>query len=160
MLTSSEFLLDAIDEARILGIFQVFCRNNSTSESKMRLRNIYSLASDKMVTTAKLIFMSEKVELNREETLRMYQLINSFLKKSSFRRPIDLKIKKDLLEQQNNRCVICNCQIGLDGHADHIVPFKYVGDELEDNLQMLCRDCNEKKHDSLDYQIKYLLKLI
>lgn len=32
-----------------------------------------------------------------------------------------------------------------DFHVDHIVPWDYVGDELENNKRVLCAACNRKK---------------
>lgn len=69
-------------------------------------------------------------------------------------------MKNSLLITQNHKCAICNIMINESAPADHIVPFKYVGDELSDNIQMLCKKCNEKKSDSIDYQIRFLLKLV
>ena len=98
--------------------------------------------------------------LSDEKIDRLLLLVNAFLNKSSFRKVIDDSIRIKLLNQQNYKCAFCGKKIDINSHADHIVPFKYVGDELENNLQMLCSNCNEKKNDSIDYQIRYLLKIV
>ena len=100
------------------------------------------------------------INLTNQEAERMSLLIDAFLKKSMYRQNIAKKIKTDLLEKQKYKCRYCNQEIDLAAHADHIVPFKYVGDELQDNLQMLCEHCNESKNASIDYEIRFLLHII
>ena len=41
-------------------------------------------------------------------------------------------------------------------HVDHIIPWKLVGDELNDNYQALCETCNECKSARTDYIFKAL----
>lgn len=126
----------------------------------MKLRNIYSFSKDKLATTKGLIYTRYHIDLSEADGVRMYDLIYSFLCKSTIRKPIDIELSKKLLVIQNNECAICHCTIKSKYHTDHIVPFKYVGDELRNNLQILCQHCNNKKSQGLDYQIKYLLKLL
>lgn len=152
-------LLSAVDNARILGIFKTFCEANNSSTSLKRLRNILSLSKNKPNTIKEIIKRELKVELTDYEALRMCDLITAFLNKSNFRKTIEDSLKNKLLIDQNSKCAICGCDINIRAHADHIVPFKYVGDCLENNWQLLCEHCNEAKNASLDYQIRYLLKL-
>jgi len=44
-------------------------------------------------------------------------------------------------------------------HVDHIIPWKLVGDELEDNYQDLCDTCNECKSAHTDYIFKSMINL-
>lgn len=90
----------------------------------------------------------------------MHTLVQAFLAKSTYRKPISDETRKRLLEAQHYSCAICGQSIDMHAHADHIVPFAYVGDELPDNLQMLCAHCNEAKRESIDYQIRYLLNTL
>jgi len=156
----SSTLFDMVDTARILGIFKTFCESNNTNEAQRKLRNILMLSKNKTYTIKEIIRREQKVELKEEEAERMNELITAFLNKSNFRKPIEERLKEKLLVKQHNKCAICNCEISIKAHADHIVPFKYVGDSLDDNWQLLCEHCNEAKNDSLDYQIRYLLKLL
>lgn len=153
-------LIKTVDNARILGLFKTFCENNANAEAQRRIRNILAKSKDDKNTVKEIIKREQKVILSDFESERMLVLVNAFLKKKSFRTSIKKELKERLLIIQNYKCAICNCDIDISSHADHIVPFKYVGDYLEDNWQLLCKHCNEAKNDSLDYQIKYLLKLL
>lgn len=152
-------LIEAISEARILGLFKMFCDKNATKALEQRIRNIYSRTYDPIGTTKK-IFANEYGEMISDfYANRLFDLIMAFLRKSEYRKPIGNELKKSLLQNQCYHCAICECDIDSHAHADHIVPFKFVGDELASNLQMLCADCNLKKNDSIDYQIKFMLRL-
>lgn len=153
-------LLNAINEARLLGIFKNFYDNNNDYQEKKKIRNVLALSKNKKYTIIEIIKREQKVELKDIEAERMLQYIIAFLNKKDFRISIDEKRKNRLLKKQHYKCAICSCDISEKSHTDHIVPFKYVGDCLENNLQMLCKHCNEAKNDSLDYQIRFLLKLI
>lgn len=67
-------------------------------------------------------------------------------------RPI---VRKRILEKFNNTCVDCGATENL--HIDHIIPLSIGGREDEDNMQVLCRTCNLKKHNKLTY--KGLIKI-
>ena len=153
-------LINTLQETRNLGRFKAFCEKNSTKDSQQRIRNIYSCTNDPIETTKNIFFNEFNETISDFDANRLYALITSFLKKSIYRKSIGDSIKKTLLQNQYYHCAICGCDIDIRAHADHIVPFKFVGDELNNNLQMLCTDCNLKKNASLDYQIRFLLKLI
>lgn len=70
----------------------------------------------------------------------------AFMKKKNSRATIPLATKKKLLADQKQKCAKCGIPITLSSmHVDHIIPWNYVGDELEDNFQGLCSDCNLHK---------------
>lgn len=153
-------LNDAIQEAIILGHFKLFCEKYASADAQRRARTIYS-RTDNSAETTKNIFENEfGVVLSETDADRLFTLITSFLKKSAYRKPIGNTIRKSLLKNQFHHCAICGRDIDIHAHADHIIPFKFVGDELEDNLQMLCGGCNLKKNESLDYQVRFLLKMV
>ena len=149
-----------MEEAILLGDFKAFCEKNSTTIAKTRLRNIFRNSRDLSQTTKKVIENEIGVFVSDENVQRFTELIMAFINKSSFRRAISIQEKNELLENQDYKCAICGCVIDKNAHADHVIPFKYVGDELEHNLQMLCADCNLKKNASIDYQIRYYLHLV
>ncbi|WP_022778283.1 HNH endonuclease [Butyrivibrio sp. AE3009] len=155
-------LLSAVEEAQTLGYFKSFCDKNCSPSAKQRIRNIISRASNKS-SCIKGLFKNEiNVDLTDSQTDWMLSLVTAFINKSTYRKAISDQTKVQLLKSQTYKCNICNATINIHAHADHIVPFKYVGDELNENhnLQMLCSKCNEAKNASIDYQIKYLLKLV
>ena len=62
--------------------------------------------------------------------------------------------KMRLLDEQHGECPICHTAIRLcNSELDHIVPWSLVGDELKDNLQMLCTKCNRRKSATIDYAL-------
>ena len=78
--------------------------------------------------------------------MMIWDFIKAFFSKSGTRQQIPMEEKKHLLEIQGNRCAICGCEITIQNmHADHIIPWDYVGDQLNDNYQGLCEDCNLSK---------------
>lgn len=146
--------------ATLLGIFKSFCDRNFEQEKISRIRNIFSRSTDKLFTIKSLIKNETNESISDDEVEEMYKLIGAFLNKSQYRKPISNQTKRELLIKQDDRCAICGRTTDKSAHADHIIPFKYVGDELDNNLQMLCSDCNKHKSASFDYQIRFLLKLL
>lgn len=153
-------LNDSIEEARILGIFKTFCEKNASFDSQQRIRNIYCYSSDIVKITQNLFLNETGEKITDAESMKLYALVMAFLKKNPYRKNISDSIKQSLLNTQDHKCAICGEQIDIHAHIDHIVPFKYVGDELENNYQMLCTSCNLKKNANIDFQIRFLLKTI
>ena len=54
-----------------------------------------------------------------------------------------------LCEKHQHRCAICGEQKPLT--VDHIIPLSKGGTNYISNIQPLCRNCNSKKHNKLDY---------
>ena len=76
----------------------------------------------------------------------MAECMKAFFLKGDNRKTIDADEKKRLLLKQNHRCAICGVPISEENvHIDHIIPWDYVGDNLDNNLQGLCSDCNLTK---------------
>lgn len=52
-------------------------------------------------------------------------------------------------EAQNHKCAICGKEFAFeDMEGDHIVPWSKGGHTVQENCQMLCKDCNGMKTDS------------
>ena len=154
----TETIVKEINEVKVLVTFKEFCK--SYEDRRYQLRNILAYSKDKTRSIFEIVKREQNIELKDDECNRMAELVEAFLNKSEFRKPISKAEKEFLLIKQQNKCALCECLLDDKYHADHIIPFKYVGDELKNNWQMLCPHCNEKKSDSLDYQIRFLLKLI
>jgi len=55
--------------------------------------------------------------------------------------------KRRVYEKQNHICPICGKKFEFeDMQGDHIIPWSLGGHTSEDNLQMLCKDCNRRKN--------------
>ena len=157
---NTELLLSSIEEAHILGILKNICSDYMQASDKNSLRNIMATSTDQCNTIKRIAMRKYEIELDDQQANRLLELVKAFLKKSEYRKRITEETREELLKKQEYKCAFCGKTIDITAHADHIVPFKYVGDELENNLQMLCENCNEKKNDSLDYQIRFLLKIV
>jgi len=75
---------------------------------------------------------------------------------SEERKNIDISIVKKLLNEQNNKCIICateltNIKDHKNYHIDHIIPLKslnknnILGNNDIENLQLLCNPCHKWK---------------
>ena len=153
-------LNDCIQEVLRLSLFKTFCEKNDSVNAMQRLRNIYAHSANPIETTKNLVLNELQEHISSEDAEQLYLLITAFLKKSNFRKAIPESIRNTLLTSQNKTCAICGKTIDIHAPVDHIIPFKYVGDELSDNYQMLCETCNSRKNSSIDFQIRYLLKSI
>ena len=84
--------------------------------------------------------------LPEEDISWMAEWLKAFFSKRDKRRAIGVDEKRQLLHKQNLRCAICGAPIDeKTAHVDHIIPWDYVGDNLCDNLQGLCSNCNQTK---------------
>ena len=55
-------------------------------------------------------------------------------------------MKQKVYERQNGICVKCEIKFDIsEMEADHITPWRGGGKTIEENCQMLCRDCNRRK---------------
>lgn len=84
--------------------------------------------------------------LSEEDAAWMAECLKAFFSKRDSRKAIGADEKMRLLHKQNLRCAICGAPIDeRTAHVDHIIPWDYVGDNLNNNLQGLCSDCNQTK---------------
>lgn len=67
----------------------------------------------------------------------------------SQRKPIKPSVRFQILKRDNYRCQMCGitAKDGATLEIDHIIPVSKGGTNDEDNLQVLCRDCNAGKSD-------------
>jgi len=59
-------------------------------------------------------------------------------------------VRKRILEKCKHRCMNCGSTEKLE--VDHIIPLTRGGRHDEDNMQILCKSCNCKKHNSIDFR--------
>ena len=64
-------------------------------------------------------------------------------------RAFDDRMKRTAYEKQKGICKRCKKHFNLEEmEADHITPWSQGGKTVEENCQMLCRECNRRKSDS------------
>jgi 5-methylcytosine-specific restriction endonuclease McrA len=60
-----------------------------------------------------------------------------------------IKQLREMLIRQNFKCVYCKCDVSKSYHIDHIVPISRGGNNAIENIQILCVDCNQSKHNKM-----------
>ena len=141
-----EKLFDAVHLDIRETILKAVCKNLKTDRDLyLKVKKLYFSTSD-LKATKKVIKCLCDCELSEEDLLWMNNCIKAFLDKKEKREYIPDTVKSMLLEKQGYRCAICGDKIDRNTvHIDHIIPWDYVGDELKDNYQALCSDCNFHK---------------
>lgn len=96
-------------------------------------------------------FQSEKGKAN---SYRAYMKRRSYKMKVKF----SPHQRKDILERDDYTCQCCGIKVHDEkvnnetkAHIDHIIPISRGGDSEPSNLQVLCRTCNLRKGNKLDY---------
>lgn len=147
----------------LLNLFQKICvRMNKDEKYHERVKTVFRQTKDRKQTTAALIKNALGYDLSSEDAELMSKWFSANLKKQNSRKPIPLSVKMDLYKKQDGKCMVCGEDLGNDWskiHVDHIIPWKLVGDELENNYQDLCDTCNECKSARTDYIFKNMIKL-
>ena len=69
--------------------------------------------------------------------------------------------KEALYKKSNGCCCSCGTRVSLESaEVDHLIPYSYVGDELnyEGNLQILCKGCNGSKSNNPLFPYNFLIE--
>lgn len=78
-------------------------------------------------------------------------------------RYINKKTRAMVLTRDNSTCQMCGKTVKEDGiklYMDHIIPLEWGGQTTIDNLQALCRECNEGKKNFVTGENKDLMNRI
>ena len=135
---------------------------NRDQSLKMELRKLFRQTKNKNDTVKWIVEQNFGYSMDSSETHYFQMLLEAHFKMTGARKKITNLEKEDLYKKQQGRCASCGEELGVDYskiHADHIVPWKYVGDELKNNLQLLCCDCNESKSCNTNYMFLKLIGL-
>lgn len=141
----------------LMGIFESICKEIKRQNTKVEELSRFRRNKDHLFVTKKIVERYAGCRLSEEEYDLMYQLLRAFFRKKDFREDIPITIKRNLLESQDYKCPFCKRTINLtNSHLDHIIPWDFVGDELDNNYQMLCVRCNERKGTSAYFGLSML----
>ena len=134
---------------------------NSHSQDELisiKSRIISSNNQKAEIRTMKSIILKEmKITLSDVQTERILTLFKAYFRKNS--RRTKLNVSEDLFRRQNGKCNICHCDINVSSCIDHVIPFKYVGDQLDNNYQLLCYKCNQSKKANIFYELIYFVSI-
>jgi len=115
------------------------------------------LNRDVIAATAEVLEWARPLRLLRQEGYDIdysskdgtYTLRSSKKAEGNERGSIDRKTRYRILQRDDSKCQRCG-RTPADGvklHIDHKIPVEYGGETSDDNLWVLCQECNEgKKH--------------
>lgn len=76
-------------------------------------------------------------------------IIQSKNVKQNYNKYIPSEVRKDVWIRDKGKCVLCGSSYNL--AFDHIIPASKGGSSISiDNIQILCRKCNNKKKDKIE----------
>ena len=143
----------------LLSIFEDIVAYLLEDNNRENTMNTLRQFENKEIVVNKLILDITGMKVNESELSTITKWVIAFIEKKSSRIKIQDKEKIKLLENQNYKCKLCKKEIDLyNSEYDHIISWKLVGDELEDNYQMLCKHCNRCKSSSILYRFIMLFK--
>ncbi|MEW4329177.1 HNH endonuclease signature motif containing protein [Rossellomorea marisflavi] len=153
-----EDLLGKMYENMLLSVFETICLEmKDNSVRKAVLSNIRK-ASHPELYVQRLAFEMSCCDLSNDECNKLLGWLVAYFRKSGIRKKYPKSVRDGLLIQQDFKCNICGKDIGTNkSELDHIIPWDYVGDEIADNLQLLCCNCNERKGKSIYFQLNMYL---
>lgn len=129
----------------------------SSPARSLEIRKLYFRSYDDLQTVRTIVRRVCGGALPDKDLVWLNRCIRAHLHKKGRRRQISDQERADLWSAQGGLCAICRRSVKPEGfHVDHIVPWDYVGDELPDNLQVLCPDCNWLKNDRVARALRNL----
>lgn len=103
---------------------------------------------DEVILRIKLHDIEESQEINILRR-KISNLITAIENKptSNNRKRIPDDIQMAVFSRDNGQCVKCDAQSEL--HFDHLIPISKGGSDTVENLQILCRMCNQRKSNNI-----------
>ena len=143
---NEDALYDALHKDILESILSEVCEYMKANDSALIfIKKIYYRSSSDIDAVKQIVQNICHLSLSEEDYKWLNVCIKAFMKKKS-RKLLSQSLRQELWKKQGQKCYICGKDLLVEeGHVDHIVPWDYVGDELEDNYQVLCSDCNLHK---------------
>jgi len=155
-----DYMESKVLELILLNVFERLCKYLNEEDNlktfKNKLRRI-DTTFEEMLEYRRIIEKLISIKLTDEEINYIRKLIIAFLDRTDKRYIMSKGERMKITESQNFKCNYCGEDISGASVIDHIIAFKYTGDELHDNYQALCSDCNKSKSDTLYYFFDIIL---
>jgi 5-methylcytosine-specific restriction endonuclease McrA len=158
--SSIEEFEKALYDTLLISLFSIICKRLEDKDEYQQVLDDYRKAPRgiEYILTKQKVKRYTKATICDDEAKLIQQWLFAFYDKKSIRVNYPTSEKKRLLTMQTYKCAICGVDIDLSSsELDHIIPWELVGDELKNNLQMLCWDCNRNKSNRLDFLLSRVL---
>ena len=144
---NEDVLYEALHKDIKESVLSEVCEYMKVNESSyLSMKRIYYRSSNDLQAVKQVVKNVCHLTLPEQDLKWLNDCIKAFMKKKPRRKQIPESLRRDLWDRQEGKCCTCGKVIRIDDvHIDHIVPWDYVGDELENNYQVLCSDCNLHK---------------
>lgn len=151
-------LHETIYETMKLSIFETICLQMKNKDVRQRVLSMLRKSSNQTQYIKRLSLEMTGCALSDEESGKILEWLIAHFRKNPTRKRYPISLKKELLNKQHHTCNICLKSITLNTcELDHVIPWDFVGDELDSNLQLLCCTCNERKGRSIYFQLNMLM---
>lgn len=156
-----ENFYNIINEYMIYEIFSAIDKHLIETNSKLSLKKQLLNCENKderLEIVNVLIKKVLRINATIKQQEKILEILYAYYRKSLKRKNISNEIKNKLYIQQNGLCSVCKSPLKNNNiEYDHKLPFYYVGDELSNNDQLLCKSCNRQKLNKYDFIIKKCL---
>lgn len=144
------------DKARCAAYFPAYYVENR--QQLLKYQAVYRESNPDKIRVQKADWYTENRE-NRIAVASKWQRENREARRviRQNRRAAKGKLSKGLAEKlfklQRGKCACCGKPLGNDYHMDHRMPLALGGDNMDYNIQLLRKQCNQQKHtkDPIDF---------
>lgn len=138
--------------------FQDLCeRMKAAPRFELEIRRFWRSDPDKTHAAAAVMKTPCRQTPSREEAETFSLWMQAYFSRNTTRRPVTEAEKQAMWNRQHGICPCCGRIMGQDmsqNHADHLIPFTYVGDMLADNLRLTHAGCNLSKGSSMSHSLE------
>lgn len=141
---NSESIYMAIQVDVRESIFEaIYTYMHKSKQNDLSIRNIYHRYENNLDAARLVVQKVCGCTLLEEEIRWLDQCLRASMRKRDRRKRYTQLEQEAVWHKQNKRCAICGRHVPFqDSHLAYRISWDFVGDELPDNLQMLCPDCN------------------
>ena len=154
-----EVLYDSLHKDILESILSEICEYMKSSDSSyVSVKKIYYRSTNDIDAIKQIVRNICHLSLPEQDYTWLNNCVKAFMVKKAHRKQISNSVRLELWDSQDHKCCICGKEgLSQEGHIDHIVPWDYVGDELINNYQLLCSDCNLHKSNHVALAVHALI---